>query len=46
MRIVWYVMGVFGEEACLICTRNNIGPSTVLCGMPEVTGLVCDDFPI
>ena len=24
---------------------NNICPSTVPCGMPEVTGLVCDDFP-
>ena len=29
----------------LIYTRNNNGPSTVPCGEPEVTGLVCDDFP-
>ena len=29
----------------LIYTRNNIDPSTVPCGIPEVTGLVFDDFP-
>ena len=29
----------------LIYTRNNISPSRVPCGMPEVTGLVRDDFP-
>ena len=28
----------------LIYTRNNIGPSTVPCGMPEVTGLVRNNF--
>ena len=44
--IITWCLGVCAEVDRWSCyTRNNIDPSTVPCGMHEVTGLVCDDFP-